>query len=240
MNTIKKLQNQMGTTNKNLLRNFGALMICGMTGYADLAVAVNDIGTTTRGTTGNLDMKLTNGEAEGYAFIKQIFPLVRGVRTVPEVIVKVQPDDSSSPFWEWTWEVFHEGPDTALAALLNFQWYGQASCPDDLVDFRISGSDGTRIQNPLTNPVYGYFNYQAFSVDTVENVCLNWATENNCDVFVPGQSSCELDHTFDLIGGSELAPDDEVLVNASCKSGPVAYDYVAPVMKLRCIRSGSF
>jgi hypothetical protein len=151
----------------------------------------------------------------------------------PEVQIQLKPDPSYVPPSDWTWKIV-DPSDAALASHLSFKWYAQASCPDDLTLLQVSGPGGTLTQNPLINPIWGYFNTQSFTLSTVKNVCVDWATANNCDPIEPG---CPLYETFDLVGGVNPAtPADRLRLKASCTSGPVADTFYAPVLRLRCNR----
>lgn len=183
---------------------------------------------------GNLDIRITNGESVGYAFIKQILPLQEGVRELPYVVVEVTPEEMWQPYYDWEWEV--KSPNNnQLESDLTFDWYGQASCPGSLTSLTVSGPGGSLSQSPLTNPVWGYFKYQSFDVDTAKNICLEWAEAGNCDFIVPGKG-CPVYETFIVTGGSMQAPNDRLRLKASCNTGPVADEYIAPKMELRCIK----
>lgn len=200
---------------------------------ANAEISAND--SQQKGSTGhedNLDMRLSNGEAEGYAFIKQIFPREKTLPAIPALTIELEAEDPFLPF-DWVWQVksFNEN---ALKASLTFDWYGQASCPGSLEDLSIDGPGGAKSQNPLTNPIWGYFKYQGFSVDTVVQRCEDWANDNNCDPKVPG---CVQQVDFNLVGGAALAPNDLVHLTAKCDSGIVADEKVAPIMTLKCIRN---
>lgn len=185
-------------------------------------------------TGGNLDIKITSGEAIGYAFIKQLLPLKERVRELPYVEVEVTPEAMWEPYWNWNWEV--KSPSTnQLKADLTFDWYGQASCPGSLTSLTLSGPGGSLSQSPLTNPIWGYFKYQSFDANTPKNICLDWAEADNCDFTDPG-IGCAFQKTFIVSGGSMEAPNDLLHLKASCNTGPVADEYVAPIMELRCIK----
>jgi hypothetical protein len=183
---------------------------------------------------GELGLVESGGEARGYAIIQQVLDEGRA----PYIQIHLQPYPSSAPPEEWTWEI-NDPPDSTLEHNLTFEWYAQASCPDDLTDLRVNGPGGLQVQNPLANPIWGYFYAQSFTLDTVKNVCLDWANANNCDIYEPG-IGCELYETFSLVGG--LAPatnTDRLHLQASCASGPVANSFYAPVLQVRCSRDGS-
>ncbi|VAW98633.1 hypothetical protein MNBD_GAMMA19-1658 [hydrothermal vent metagenome] len=181
---------------------------------------------------GNLDIGISNGESEGYAFIKQIFPRRDYVQDLPFISIEMVPETSYLPVWEWVWEP-KENNDSILEAELTFEWYGQASCPNELTNLQVNGPGGNMTQNPLVNPIYGYFQYQSFSVDTVRNICTNWANKNNCN---PNEPGCVQNETFIITGGTADAPNDLLHLNASCDTVSVANELVAPQMELRCYR----
>lgn len=177
------------------------------------------------------DLRESGGSGKGYAFIMQILPEGRA----PEVRVYLRPDPTWAHPSDWVWTSPHPG-DNQLEHELSFKWYGQASCPDDLTSLTLTGPEGTLVQNPLSNPIWGYFHAQSFTLDTVRNICIDWATDNNCDPIDPG---CQHEESFDLVGGVGLtSPADRLLLKASCVGGPVANTYYAPVMRLTCDRSG--
>jgi hypothetical protein len=178
---------------------------------------------------GNLDMTLTNGEARGYAFIKQILQDGRA----PHVRIYLRHDPSWGPPSDWTWYV-SDPNDTVLEYDLTVKWYGQASCPDDLTNFQINGPGGLQTQNPLVNPIDGYFEYQSFNLDTVKDICVSWATKNNCDPIEPG---CQLEETFELFIDVAPESDDFISLKASCQSGPLPDSHYLPVLSLTCDRA---
>jgi hypothetical protein len=184
-----------------------------------------------QGPAANLGLR-QSGEPRGYAFLMQVLPYER----TPEVQIQLRPEPTYVPPSDWTWTVV-DPSDNALKLALSFKWYAQASCPDALTQLKVSGPGGTLTQNPLWNPIWGYFNTQSFTLDTVKNICIDWATANNCDPTEPG---CQLVETFDLVGGvAPAAAADRLHLKASCASGPVADTFYAPVMRLRCDR-GSY
>ena len=133
---------------------------------------------------------------------------------------------------QWTWKVVR--PTNGVKCDLSFKWYAQASCPDALTFLQVSGPGGTLTQNPLWNPIWGYFKTQSFTIDTVENVCIGWSNANTCD---PTDPDCQVWETFDLVGGvNPASPADRLRLKASCASGPLpTLDYF-PTMRLRCDR----
>jgi hypothetical protein len=178
---------------------------------------------------GNLDLKEGGGTPKGYAFLLQILPQGRA----PEVSIELAPEDTSLPPDNWTWYVSNPS-DNGLESLLSFKWYAQASCPDVLTLLRVSGPGGTLTQNPLYNPIWGYFNTQSFTVDTVKNVCIDWANDNTCD---PAEPGCVLYETIELVGGvAPATAADRLRLQASCASGPVADTSYAPLLSVRCVR----
>ena len=188
---------------------------------------------THRGGPTNLDLDLTDEHHRGYAFFKQIFDRDR---EIPFVTVSLR----NTPSWEtpdnWTWEVVHPG-DNQLKSDLTFKWYGQAACPGDLTHFSVNGPGGYQVQNPLSNPVAGYFNYQSFDEQNIKNICVNWATANNCDPLDPG---CQLYEEFNLVGGVFPVANDVLNLSAKCANGTTINKPYAPVMTLRCDRSGLY
>ncbi len=189
--------------------------------------AYGQTGTVTTETAANLGFK-SAGEPQGYAFLKQSLPSGRQ----PGLTVHLRPESTIGSPDAWTWKVTDS--DNELKWALNFTWYGQASCPDNLTNLQVSGPGGLLVQNPLSNPIWGTFKTQSFTLTTVKDVCVNWANANACDPSVP---SCAEYETFDLVGGVNPAgPSDRLRLKASCTSGPVADTFYAPVMRLRCDR----
>jgi len=181
----------------------------------------------------NLDLDLTDRAHKGYAFIKQIFDRDR---EIPFATVSLR----NTPAWEtpdnWTWEVANPN-DNQLKNELTFKWYGQAACPSELTQFTLNGPGGYQVQNPLKNPVAGYFNYQSFDHQNIKNICVNWATNNNCDPLEPG---CQLYEDFNLVGGVSPTASDLLNLSAKCANGTSINKPYAPVMTLRCDRSGRY
>ena len=87
---------------------------------------------------------------------------------------------------------------------------------------------------PIANPIWGYFSTQGITVDTVRNICTDWANSDKCD---PAEPGCQLYETFDLVGGmAPTSPADRLRLKASCSNGPLpTLDYGAKV-RLRCNR----
>lgn len=177
----------------------------------------------------NLNIGISSGEPKGYAFLLPVPPRTGGVH---EVHVDLRPDDTQPPPDQWTWHVDQSAAQIKSATKMT--WYAQASCPDDLTLLQVTGPAGTLTQNPLQNPIWGNFATQSFTVDTVKNVCEDWANANQCDLLVPG---CELSRTFDLVGGvAPASPADRLRLKASCSSGPLPTLDYAPKMRLHCTR----
>lgn len=176
-------------------------------------------------TTSNLGI-VQSGDPRGYAFL--IPP--RGFK---EVFIDLRPDSTIPPPDQWTWHV--DNSNAQIKSALVMKWYAQASCPDNLTLLQVTGPAGTLTQNPLYNPIWGYFKTQSFTVDTIKNVCTDWANENACD---PAEPGCQLYEIFDLVGGIAPATNaDRLRLKASCSSGPLpTLDYGAKV-RLRCNRT---
>ena len=188
--------------------------------------------TTTTTTTGNLNIGITSGEPRGYAFLLPVPPRTGGVH---EVYVDLRPDDTEPPADQWTWHVDQSAAQIKAATTMT--WYAQASCPDDLTLLQVVGPAGTLTQNPLQNPIWGNFKTQSFTVDTVKQVCEDWANANQCDILVPGEG-CALSTTFDLVGGVAPATSaDRLRLKASCSSGALPTLDYAPKMRLHCARA---
>jgi hypothetical protein len=185
----------------------------------------------------DLGLEETNGgPIHGYAFIKQILerPEPYLAPEPPRVVVYLRPEPSYVPPEEWSWEVYNPS-DTQLAYDLTVRWYGQASCPDDLTNLMINGPGGLATQSPLSNPIYGYFNYQSASVDRVKEICVQWAENNNCD---PIETDCQKQETFNLF--SDVTPEgsDFIVLSGSCSEVPLTTSSpYLPEIELRCDRS---
>jgi hypothetical protein len=185
----------------------------------------------TKTTKGNLNLGISSGEPKGYAFLLPVPPRTGGVH---EVHVDLRPDDTQPPPDQWTWHVDQSAAQIKSATKMT--WYAQASCPDNLTLLQVTGPAGTLTQNPLQNPIWGNFATQSFTVDTVKNVCEDWANANQCDILAPGED-CELSRTFDLVGGVAPASSaDRLRLKASCSSGPLPTLDYAPKMRLHCTR----
>jgi len=186
-----------------------------------------------RGADNNLGFKI---KARGSAYIEQEFGRTR--RT-PYVVVNLRSLNSYESPDNWSWEVANPS-DKQLKNDLTFKWYGQASCPSSLTHLSVNGPGGQMTQNPLNNPVSGFFSYQSFDHENIKNICTNWANSNTCNPAVPGEPSCALSEEFNLIGGTAPVVQDMLYLSASCANGTNINKAYAPVMTLRCDRSGVF
>lgn len=183
---------------------------------------------TTPPPSGNMKLQESAGGPKGYSVL---LPVVPGGK-VPDVAVIMHPDSTLPPAEDWTWHV--DTTDAALKTAVTFKWYAQAACPDDLTLLKAVGPAGTLTQNPLKNPIWGYFSTQSFTVDTLKDVCLDWANSNKCDIFDPG-TGCALYETFSLVGGvSPATSADRLRLKASCTSGPLPDQVAAASLRLRC------
>jgi hypothetical protein len=179
---------------------------------------------TTPPPSGNLNLKESAGGPKGYSVL-----LPAG--KTPEVFAILHPDSTLPPAEDWTWHV--DTTDAELKAAVTFKWYAQAACPDDLTLLKAVGPAGTLTQSPLKNPIWGYFSTQSFTVDTLKDVCLDWANTNKCDIFEPG--TCDAYKIFNLVGGVNPATSaDRVRLKASCTSGALPDQVGAVSLSLRC------
>jgi len=182
-------------------------------------------------TTANLGLGESGGAPKGYAFLLPTYPTTTGVH---EVSVDLRAENPEDPANEWHWYVTQS--DAQIKGALTFKWYGQAACPDDLTLLQAVTPGGTLTQNPLSNPIWGHFNAQSFTVDTIKNVCTDWAQDNACDPFDPGEG-CPVYDTFDLVGGiAPAAAADTLKLKASCSSGPLPTQSYGVKVRLRCNR----
>jgi hypothetical protein len=185
--------------------------------------------TTATSTQSNLALGETSGPPKGYAFLLPPTP------TRSHVLVQLKPEDDLIPADQWTWKVMTT--DNELKSALTQKWYAQAACPDNLTNLQVVGPGGTLTQNPLWNPIWGYFQTQSFTTATVKDVCVDWANSHACDPMDPGEG-CPLYKDFDLVGGILPAgPADRLRLKASCTSGVVADRYYAPSVRVRCDRA---
>jgi hypothetical protein len=217
------------------MNTVGSALVVALTLAGDAgAQATGTIGSRTAGGTdplphGTLPLGESGGQPKGYAFLMQVLPQGR----TPQVSINLTPVDATVPPWEFTWEMT-DPSDNGLKSLLALKWYGQAACPDNLTLLKVTGPGGTLTQNPLSNPIWGYFNAQSFSVDTVKGVCIDWANDDTCD---PAEPGCVLTQTFELVGGvAPATPADILHLKASCASGPLPNLDYAPVLSVRCNR----
>ncbi len=177
----------------------------------------------------NLNLDFSSGPPRGYAFLLAV-PPEKG--RVHEVFVDVRPGDTHLPPDQWSWEV--DQSNAQIKSAVTFKWYAQASCPDDLTLLQVSGPAGTLTKNPLANPIWGHFSTQSFTVDTIRNVCSDWAESPSCD---PAEPGCQIYETFELTGG--VAPSsmaDRLRLKASCTSGALPTQDYAAKIRLRCNR----
>jgi len=185
--------------------------------------------------TGELDLR-SPGAPAGYAFL---FQSMRDPYTgallpggMPDVHIEVKARSRTPVEW------YADVNDTVLAGDLTFRWYAQASCPDDLTNLQVNGPGGTLTQSPLYDPIYGYFETQSFTVQTIKDICVKWATETGAQCLPPEPGVCQIKETFILEGGTAPTTNaDRLQLKASCTSGPVANRYYAPRMKLVCHRT---
>lgn len=176
---------------------------------------------------GNLQLQESGGGPRGYAFLLPSTP-----DRDREVEVILHPESTLPIPEDWTWKI--DTTDAALKDAVDFKWYAQASCPDDLTLLQVVGPAGTLTQNPLHNPIWGYFHTQSFTINTLKNVCLDWANSNQCDILQPG---CDHWEIFDLVGGVAPATSaDRLKLKASCTSGALPDQYYALSLRLRCSR----
>jgi hypothetical protein len=182
-------------------------------------------------TTGSLGLGESGGAPKGYAFLLPVCPATSGVH---EVAVDLRAENPEQPANQWNWYVTQS--IAQIKGALTFKWYGQAACPDDLTSLQAVTPGGTLTQNPLANPIWGYFNAQSFTVDTIKDVCTDWAQANACDPFDPGEG-CPVYTTFDLVGGVAPASSADTLkLKASCSSGPLPTQNYGVKLRLRCNR----
>lgn len=182
-----------------------------------------------------LDFVWTTEEPRGYAFIMQIPERAEPYYAPdpPLVVVHLRHEPTWGPPEDWSWYV-SDPNDTGLAHDLTLTWYGQASCPDDLTSLQINGPGGLATQNPLSNPIAGYFEYQSASVDRVKDICVQWAEADNCDPIEPG---CQLEETFMLYTDVAAEPGDYIELSGSCASGPLPTAQYLPEIEVRCTRA---
>jgi hypothetical protein len=186
---------------------------------------------TATSTQSNLGLKESSGPPKGYAFLLPTKP------ARSHVLVQLRPEDNLIPPDQWTWEV--TTTENELKSALTQTWYAQAACPDTLTNLQVIGPGGTLTQNPLWNPIFGYFKTQSFTTGTVKDVCVDWANAHACDPSDPGEG-CPLYEDFDLVGGVLPAgPADRLRLKASCGTGPIVDTYYAPTVRVRCDR-GAF
>ena len=151
----------------------------------------------------------------------------------PYIHVQLKPESTIPAPEDWTWKV--ATVDNELRWGATMKWYAQAACPDALTQLSVSGPAGLLDQNPLKNPIWGYFSTQSFSIETVKEVCEDWANANSCDPTDPG---CHTYEDFNLVGGVAPASNaDRLRLKASCFSGPVADTYYGPKLRIRCDRA---
>jgi hypothetical protein len=211
-------------------------MIRSLVASTMLAVGVmqGDAGaqTYTTPTQNNLNLRESGGQPRGYAFL--LHTPVNG--TIPEANVLLKPENKLIPPDQWTWKLFSS--EAELRTALTTRWYAQAACPDDLTKLQVIGPAGTLTQSPLWNPIWGYFQTQSYTIDTVRDVCVNWSNDNTCDTTEPG---CVKEETFNLVGGVGPASSaDRLRLKASCSSGPVADTYYASPLRLICRRDSNY
>jgi len=191
--------------------------------------AVNPLPVTTL-PQGNLNLDEIGTQPKGYAFLMQVMPEGR----TPYTYVNLRAEATVGPPETWNWKVI--STDNELRWRLNMKWYAQAACPDALTNLQVVGPAGTLTQNPLHNPIWGYFSTQSFTIETVKDICEEWANANKCDPKDPG-TGCPIYEDFNLVGGVAPASNaDRLRLKASCVGGPVADTYYGPKLRIRCDR----
>jgi hypothetical protein len=177
---------------------------------------------------GNLALDEVGTQPKGYAFLIQTMPEGRA----PYVHVQLGPESNLGPPEDWTWEV--KNTDNELKSAVTMKWYAQAACPDALTYLSVSGPGGTLVQNPLKNPIWGYFSTQSFTIETVQEICEDWANANKCD---PAEPGCQLYEDFNITGGVAPASNaDRLRLKASCATGPLPDAFYGPKLRIRCDR----
>jgi len=205
-----------------------AITVAALSSHGEARAQVRNLPTNPQGT---LQLGESWGGPRGYAFLLPVQP---ATGSAYEVELDLRPDSTIPPPDEWVWHV--DNSPAQIKSDLTFKWFAQASCPGDITQLQVSGPGGTLTQGlPIANPIWGYFSTQSFTVDTVRNICTDWANSNKCDIAEPG---CPLIEHFDLVGGMPpTSPADRLRLKASCSgSGPLpTLDYGAKV-RLRCNR----
>jgi hypothetical protein len=213
--------------NRNILVFRGAAVVIGI---AALSPHLEIRAQVRESTQGSLKLGESGGEPRGYAFLLPVKPPTGGSY---EVFLQLTPESTIPPADQWVWEV--DNSPAQIKSDVTFKWFAQASCPDDITLLQVSGPGGTLTQGlPIQNPIWGYFSTQSFTVDTIKNVCEDWANSDKCDPTEPG---CQLIELFDLVGGvAPATAADRLRLKASCSSGPLpTLDYAAKV-RVRCSR----
>ena len=217
------------TTKWTTLAATAALFALTAIGTARAQIRVNPLPATTLPQS-NLALDEIGTEPKGYAFLMQILQEGRA----PYAHIQLKPESKVGPPETWNWKVVNT--DNELKSALTMKWYAQASCPDALTHLSVSGPGGTLVQNPLKNPIWGYFSTQSFTIGTVKEICEDWANSPSCDPSDPGTGCAEYEE-FNLVGGIAPASNaDRLRLKASCVSGAVADTYYAPKLRIRCDR----
>ena len=178
--------------------------------------------------------------AESYAFMKPVYDLDEFKnRQVPSITISLKPTEDPFNPSDIEWTVINGNASSYNNQLrddLTINWYLQASCTDDLTHLEVDGPGGKLVQNPLSNPISGYFKYQSFSIDSVKQVCVNWANDNDCNP--AADAGCQLFEDFILENGVEPVKNDTIKLNAICASGQIAASpedvFYTSQLKLRC------
>lgn len=131
------------------------VVLASLTLQGDLGAQVPGAST---GPQSNLQLGESSGEPRGYAFLMPVQPHGR----VQQVNLQLKPESTVPQVEDWIWKV--DDSPAAMKTALTFKWYAQASCPDNLTLLQVSGPGGTLTQNPLINPIWGYFSTQSFTI----------------------------------------------------------------------------
>jgi hypothetical protein len=167
-------------------------------------------------------------QPKGYAFLKQV--LQEG--HTPYAEIQLKPESTVGPPETWNWIVANTPNELKWA--LTMKWYAQASCPDALDYVSVSGPGGLLIDNSPKNPIWGHFTTQSFTIDTVTDLCEDWANANKCDPFDAGCAGYE---DFNLVGGVAPASNaDRLRLKAACATGPLPDMDYWPKLRVRCDR----
>lgn len=180
----------------------------------------------------------TPGGSRDYALLKQIHdPTSHDRWGYALVELDVDKGEVLDEEWDPSWEYSIGTTDNELRQRLTLTWYGQASCASGIGSLKLSGPGGTETQSlaPGQKTVHGKFDYQSFTLATIESLCVDWAEQTPAGW--PGAPMVPLYEEFDLVGGmAPASASDQLRLDWQCVGGSPMSSSYQPKIRVRCSR----